>query len=222
MTILGSRIQRDALFERRAEHWRGWLERQAESEETTRTILHARKYLSDLERIVQLLRRKFEAYGTRGSIGRWWPDVPEDFPEPGEVRKLLRQIEQRLPEVQHEIIRLEQERSDASLLAEETGARLDAESAGEELDELRQHARQLLETRRALLDRLVQSYGRYSNQLVELETLAGYFLAEVEKVEAFLYERALLVRSVPKPQRSMQSPWHRGAGRLARSRRGCA
>jgi potassium efflux system protein len=170
-----------------------------ESERVTRSLVNARKHLSDLERIVQLLRRKFDAYGHRGSVARWWPDVPDDFPEPGEVERLLRRVEQRLPEVQHEAIRLEQVRSDASRFGLEVLADLEEEATGEELSALRSEARELLETRRELLDRLIQANGRFSNQLVEFETLASYFTAEVERIEAFLYEHLLFVRSVPRP-----------------------
>jgi potassium efflux system protein len=170
-----------------------------ESERVTRGLVNARKHLSDLERTVQLLRRKFDAYGHRGSVARWWPDVPDDFPEPGQIERHLRRVEQLLPEVQHESIRLEQVRSDASRFGLEVLADLEAEASGEKLAELRHEARELLETRRELLDRLIQAGGRYSNQLVEFEALASYFTAEVERVEAFLYEHLLFVRSVPKP-----------------------
>ena len=35
--------------------------------------------------MIQLTRRKFQAFGYRGSVTRWWPDVPQDFPGPGDL-----------------------------------------------------------------------------------------------------------------------------------------
>ena len=51
----------------------------------------------------------------------------------------------------------------------------------------------------ALLDDLIQLYGRYSDQLVALESVTRRFLNEDRSVTAFLYEQLLWVRSVPRP-----------------------
>ena len=53
------------------------------SEHTVTALLATRKHLADVNRIVEITRRKFEAFGHRGSITRWWPDVPDDLPDMG-------------------------------------------------------------------------------------------------------------------------------------------
>jgi potassium efflux system protein len=172
---------------------------EALSEETTKALLATRKNTADLQRMAQLTRRKFEAVGYRGSIYRWWPEIPEDFPRPGNVGGSLRRLEQRIPGVQHQLIRFEQQRSQIQELANRTMLELES-SEGEAVDpELQRTAGALLDTRRDLLDELIRQYGRYSNQLVELETISLNLLNDLEQIQAFLYERALWVRSVPRP-----------------------
>jgi small-conductance mechanosensitive channel len=172
---------------------------EARSEQTARAIAATRKHQADLDRIIQLTRRKFEAFGHRGSVTRWWPDVPDDFPEPGDVDVYVDELRRRIPEAQHELIRLEQQRSEARALASNTMEALRT-AEGETIDpELQRIARDLLNQRRELLDDAIQAFGRYSNQLVELETKSSYFLGEVRIVQEFLYERFLWVRSVPRP-----------------------
>ncbi|MCZ6779957.1 MAG: mechanosensitive ion channel [Acidobacteria bacterium] len=170
-----------------------------ESEKTTDALAATRKYLSDLDRISQLTRRKFEAFGYRGSITRWWPDIPANFPKPGDVAGTIRSLEQRIPEVQHQLIRFEQERAKSRELADRVLKDLMEKHGEEGRGELLISARKLFDTRRDLLDELIQFYGRFSNQLVEHDTVSTFFLHEREALQSFLYERALWVRSVPRP-----------------------
>jgi len=169
------------------------------SEQTARQLADTRRHLTDLERIIQITRRKFEAFGHRGSISRWWPEIPEDFPEPGAVANAIRGLESGIPEAQHQLIRLEQLRTKARKLADRTLLDLETDQ-GEDADpELNHLARELFNRRRELLDELIQSYGRHTNTLIELETLSRYFAGEQQRVWSFLLERLLWVRSVPKP-----------------------
>ena len=162
-------------------------------------IVATRKNLTDLDRIEQVTRRQFETVGYRGSMTRWWPDIPEEFPKPEDVLTVIQRLQERIPAVQHRQIRFEQQRSrarevqDRALL--DLGAELGEKAAPEEM----RRARNLFNTRRDLLDRLMQLYGRYSNQLVELEALLQTLLEERQEFQAYLYERILWVRSVPRP-----------------------
>jgi hypothetical protein len=81
------------------------------SETTAKSLLISRKNTSDLDRIAELTRRKFEAFGNRGSITRWWPDIPSDFPKVGDIAAQLDRLEILIPEVEHQLITLEQQRS---------------------------------------------------------------------------------------------------------------
>lgn len=168
------------------------------SEEVTRSMTATRKHLADLDRIVQLTRRQFEAAGYRGSVTRWWPEIPDGFPGPGEIATDLRLLAKTIPGVQHQVIRFEQQRSASRELASTILADLEAETG--ELDpELHKTALDLLSLRRDLLDQLIQQYGRYADQLVEQERSSKVFLSSVKQVESFLYEKLLWVRSVPRP-----------------------
>ena len=168
------------------------------SEGVAQSLTATRKHLADLDRIIQLTRRKFEAAGYRGAVTRWWPEVPDSFPAPGEIATDLRDLERTIPGVQHQLIRFEQQRSASRKLS----SRIldDLETASGEVDPgLHQIALDLLSLRRDLLDQLIQQYGKYSNQLVEQESVSTFFLGEVQRVERFLYEKLLWVRSVPRP-----------------------
>jgi len=168
------------------------------SEEAARALSATRKHLADLDRIVQLTRRQFDASGYRGSVTRWWPEVPEGFPEPGKIATDLRILEKTIPGVQHQVIRFEQQRSASRKLANQIVAELETD-AGELDPELNQAALDLFSLRRDLLDQLIQHYGRYSDQLAEQEHTSEFFLGEVQQVESFLFEKLLWIRSVPRP-----------------------
>ncbi|HUV12590.1 MAG TPA: mechanosensitive ion channel domain-containing protein, partial [Acidobacteriota bacterium] len=169
------------------------------SESTARALAVTGKNVSDLSRLIQLTIRKFQAFGRRGSISRWWPAPPEDFAKPGDIAKTIRELEWRVPEAQHDLIRFEQERLEVRELRAKTLAGLRVVYPGEGGRENRNIARKLLSTRRQLLDRLIELYGRYSSQLIELQTVSRHFLSEVNGITSFLYEQLLWVRSVPRP-----------------------
>jgi len=161
-----------------------------ESAAADRELTETRKYQTELERLSQLTRRRFEAVGHYGDITQWWPNIPKDFPRIPEVSRLIRDRETLLPNIQHQLIQLEQERAgfrefERSLISEV------------EPGESRRILAKLLYTRRELLDDLIDYYGRYSSRLFELVTVQQNFLSEAEKTSAFLTEKALWVRSVP-------------------------
>ena len=172
---------------------------ESRAEKTARAVARTRKNLSDFDRIIQLARRKYEAFGRHGSLQRWWPEIPDDFPKPGELASLITELEQTAPQIQHDLIRLEQQRSAEHSFSGKLVESLEAEQ-GEELDaRVRRVTHELLDTRRELLDELIRATGRYSNQVVELESVSRRFMDIEERVRAFLHERLLWVRSVPKP-----------------------
>jgi potassium efflux system protein len=169
------------------------------SEGTTRALITTRKHLTDLDRISDLTRRKFEAFGHRGSITRWWPEIPEDFPEPGDVAAAIRRLDGRIPEVEHQLITFEQQRSGALELAHRIRLDLNEAHGGDVDPDVMRVASELLAARRDILDSLIQQYGRYSDQLIEHRTVARHFLDRRQLVERFLYENILWSRSVPRP-----------------------
>jgi len=171
----------------------------AHSERTIKDLDATRRHQAELNRITELTRRKFQAYGSRGSITRWWPKFPKDFFEPGTIANTIRHLDEEIPEVEHQLITYEQQRSGAHDLAREI--MLDLETTyGDDLDpETAQDVRDLLAVRQDLLDLLIQRGRRYSNQLVEYQTVSSNFLSQLQEVERFLYAHILWSRSVPKP-----------------------
>jgi potassium efflux system protein len=170
-----------------------------QTEQTVQDLDATRNHQAQLNRIIELTSRKFEAYGHRGSVARWWPDVPEDFPEPGTVAATIQYLDEEIPEVEHALIVYEQKRSRARALARTTMLQLQ-EELGDELDpELGLRVRELLARRQDLLDELIRRGGRYETLLIEYRAIQSSFLAKVREVERFLYSRMLWARSVPKP-----------------------
>ena len=169
------------------------------SELTVKALDDTRHHQAQLNRIAELTSRKFEAYGHRGSVARWWPDVPEDFPEPGNIAKAIQDLDEEIPEVEHRLIIYEQQRSNALDLTRQTMLDLRNE-LGEDLDpELVQRVREFLAERQDILDELIQRGERYSNQLIEYHTASDNLLRHIRVVERFLFSHILWSRSVPKP-----------------------
>ncbi len=169
------------------------------AEQTVKALDTTRHHQAQLNRIAELTSRKFEAYGHRGSVTRWWPDVPDDFPEPGMIAENIQGLDEEIPEVEHQLITYEQQRAKALDLSREIMLELHNEF-GDDLDPaLAQRVRDLLGERQDLLDELIQRLGRYSNLLVEYRTASKKLLNQVRDVERFLYSHVLWSRSVPKP-----------------------
>jgi potassium efflux system protein len=169
------------------------------SEDVVKALDNIRHHQAQLNRIADLTSRKFEAYGHRGSVTRWWPDVPDDFPEPGYVANVIQHLEEEIPEVEHRLIIYEQQRSRSLDLARDTMLELQNEF-GEDIDpELAQQVRDVLAVRQDLLDELIQRLSRYSNQLVEYRAASNKFHRQVRDVERFLFSHILWSRSVPRP-----------------------
>jgi potassium efflux system protein len=170
-----------------------------QAEQTVSELDETRAFQAELNHIAQLTARKFEVYGHRGSVTRWWPEIPEDFPEIAAIAKTIRYLDEEIPEVDHHIITSEQDRARAHELSRNTIEQLKTELGDEFTPELEQRVRQLFELRQDLLDELIQKGGRYSNQLTEYRTVLGNFFTQVTSIEAFLYSHVLWSRSVPRP-----------------------
>lgn len=169
------------------------------SESMATALVTIRRHQAELNRIAELALRKYQAYGRQGSITRWWPNVPEDFPKTGAVGDRIRRLDEEIPEVDYQLITNEQERSAAPELTRKIMLELEMEF-GDQLDlDLVPRVRHLLSTRQDLLDRLILEGGRYSNQLAEYRTLSANFLGRLEEIEQFLFAHALWSRSVPRP-----------------------
>ncbi len=164
------------------------------SERTAKELSATRAYRSTLSRIAELTRRKFEAYGGRGAITRWWPKIPKGFPRSERVAETIQQISEQAPEVEYRLISYEQLRSGALDVTRTTVGGL-----ADGPPDLVRTVREILSTRQDLLDQLILREGRYSAQLEEYRAASEDFLEELRKLENFLLAHALWSRSVPRP-----------------------
>ena len=169
------------------------------SEQTVRALAAARRHQAQLNRIAELTRRQFEAYGRRGSVARWWPETPADFPKPGAIAAVIQELDEEIPEVEHQLITYEQRRSRARDVTRELMLELEAVYGDDLNPKSAQRAGDLLASRRELLDVLIRRGEQYSGQLVEYRTVSESFLAQLQEVERFLYAHILWSRSVPRP-----------------------
>jgi potassium efflux system protein len=169
------------------------------SEQTVKGIAATRNYQMQLDQISELTARKFSAYGHRGSVQRWWPEVPDGFPEIGTLETVIEYLDEEIPDVEHRLITAEQSRSKAHSLARSTLSEISEELGDEMTPELELETRTLLAIRQDVLDEVIQRGGRYSNELVEYRTVAGIFHAQLEDINRFLFSHVLWSRSVPRP-----------------------
>ena len=163
-------------------------------------LAQTRKNLVELERILQLTKRRFEAVGHDGDITQWWPRNTSGFPGIPETASEIRRLEAQIPNIQHQLIQYEQERvrfrefeNDISALLEETQS---AEN-GSLTPEMEGLIWDLVRTRRELLDDLINQGGRYFSRVEELVTVLTNFLVRSEELRNYTQERLLWVRSVP-------------------------
>ncbi|RKX69308.1 MAG: hypothetical protein DRP60_16765, partial [Spirochaetes bacterium] len=169
------------------------------SEKAEKAIIETRNHQLQLDRIAELTIRKFEAYGHRGSLKRWWPQIPDGFPEASNVSSTIQYLEREIPEVEHTLITFEQKRTQSSEYARQTIDQLQDELGDNLTPSMLRQIRSLLAARQDLLDALIQRGTRYSNQLAEYKNLSGTFLLQLKDVELFLYSNVIWSRSVPKP-----------------------
>ena len=163
-------------------------------------LAQTRKNVVELERILQLTRRRFEAVGHDGDITQWWPRDMGDFPGVPETASEIRQLEALVPNLQHHLIQYEQERVGFREFENGIGSLLEGTQSAESgslTPEMQILIWDLVRTRRELLDDLINQGGRYFSRVEELVTVLTNYLVRSEELESFTRERLLWVRSVP-------------------------
>ncbi|MCZ6779048.1 MAG: mechanosensitive ion channel [Acidobacteria bacterium] len=185
---------------------------QVRSEDTAKALLDTRKHLGDLGRISDLTRRKFAAFRYSGNVRRWWPEFPTGFPTREDINEILLRLDWVIPEVQHDQIQFEQLRSRARERENEILDKLRIAPQEEAGPELQRQVANLLTARRDILDDLIQANGQYSSRLVEFRSVSQNFLNQEAQITAFIFERGLWVRSVPRP--NIPTPGDIGRGFL--------
>ena len=166
-------------------------------EETDRRLAEARRHITELDRIAELTRRRFEAAGSGSTYLQWWPKMPPDFPKLPELEQDVQERRRLIPELQLQLIQLEEQRAEADRAAFAALQRIDALSIDEKNKvELRREVDELLRSRRDLLDALIQRYTQYLNRLLELGELTQNLLRNVQETEGFLLQNLYWSRTV--------------------------
>jgi potassium efflux system protein len=159
-----------------------------------------RQSLSEAQQAFETTRRKWEVVRFRGSVLQWWPNVPMSLERPAQLSREIRLRELQIPEIQHQLILLEERRAAAGDIQAQLAATLQgnsAEAGGGNPQELQQLKRELLRTRRELLDELISKSTQYSNLLYDLDNVSQELLAQLNALQEYVMARVLWARSVP-------------------------
>ena len=81
------------------------------SDRTARRLADVRHRITQLERIIDLTRRRMDAVGRWGSAVHWWPATPDGFPTKRALVADATERRQLIPYVQHQLILFEEERA---------------------------------------------------------------------------------------------------------------
>ena len=166
-------------------------------EATERGLADTRRHITELDRISELTRRRFEAAGSGTSYRQWWPNLPPDFPKLSDLEENVRGRRSLIPELQLQLIHLEEQRSEADRTAVEALQRIDTLNLDEkQKNEMRRLVDELTRTRRDLLDELIRRYTQYLNRLLELDELTRNLLRDSQEAQAFLYENLYWSRTI--------------------------
>jgi len=169
------------------------------TEEATRQLGLRREQTARVKDVMRLARRKFDVVGMTADSSQWFPEIPDSFPTRPELLAEIRAQTVIIPDVEHQLIMLEEMRSgDADLETQLTEwlGQLDISRDAADAAEWETLLRSLLGTRRELLDRLLVGYRNYLKQVTELASATQESLAEFESGANYLIERIFWVRSV--------------------------
>ena len=75
-----------------------------QSERKSQDLAIVRRNTAEMDRVIELTRRRMEAVGLWGSSAHWWPSLPEDFPTYEEQQTKAGELRALIPLVQHQLI----------------------------------------------------------------------------------------------------------------------
>ncbi len=169
------------------------------AEEVARQLGARREQTARAKDIMRLARRKFDVVGMTADASQWFPDA-DSLPSSSELKAELSVHEVIIPDVEHQLITLEEMRAgqpDSEGQLADWLARLEISADAADAAEWEALLRGLLSTHRELLDRLIAGHNRYLSQLKEFVSASRQSLTEIESGKAYVVERVFWVRSVP-------------------------
>ncbi|MFV1965527.1 MAG: mechanosensitive ion channel domain-containing protein [Pirellulaceae bacterium] len=165
---------------------------------TSQKLERTNQDLDRIKREFQSIQEKVDRGGLTEGIGLLLRRQLATLPD---VREHQRQLQTRRTEIRTtelNLIDLDDERyqlSDTERVADRMLEELSPLPADVKWEDLRQALRELLETRKELLDKLIQSQGSYFDLLIQLDSSEDELIREVEAYTEYLRERVLWIRS---------------------------
>ena len=146
------------------------------------------------------LKEKVEAVGLTKAVGLLLLRKGAELPDVSEYRRSIEQRQEKMSQVQFDWIQLEEIRSELSVLDEEVVQRMqqvDPSLPEWQRESIRREVRKLLETRRKLLDNLIDDYRTYFSKMVDLDNSERQLVERANKFSAYVRERVLWVQNIP-------------------------
>ncbi|RMG10668.1 MAG: hypothetical protein D6731_17055 [Planctomycetota bacterium] len=164
-------------------------------EASARFAESTRRDLAELRERFRAIRRRELAAGLTDALGKSLRRFYEELPAQGDLAKALRLTEDRLAKAELDVIQLEEQRERAGDIDRNLQELL-AELPAEGRPAVEPVARELLEQRRDLLDKLIAETHRLIGVLLELELSQRELGAAAEEFRRYAERRILWVRSV--------------------------
>jgi potassium efflux system protein len=173
-------------------------------DEVARKLATAEESVARVEADRARLASKLEAAGLTGSVGLLLRKQRADAPDVGKYRRFIRMRRELISETQVRQIELREARrelADVDALVARAMAGVDAELPAAERAEIESLLRDLLETKRKVLDALIADHEAYFQKLVDFDAKQQELVEKTEDLLRFIDERILWIPSgtLPKP-----------------------
>jgi potassium-dependent mechanosensitive channel len=177
----------------------------------------AKERLARLRESFRRVRRKARVAGLTNAMGQLLRKRLEELPSASALRRGSALRQDQISDVQYKLILREEERAEAGDVERRLEATL-APLAPQERTRIQGVVRELLTTRRDLLDALIRDSTLIFNRLVDLDQTDRLLIEGTQEYRSYLEERILWVRSVsgsavPSPPDALRAVgWLLGAG----------
>jgi potassium efflux system protein len=173
-------------------------------DDVARKLATAEESVARVEADRARLASKLEAAGLTGSVGLLLRKQRADAPDVGKYRRFIRMRRELISETQVRQIELREARrelADVDALVARAMAGVDADLSSAERAEIESLLRDLLETKRKVLDALISDHEAYFQKLVDFDAKQQELVEKTEDLLRFIDERILWIPSgtLPKP-----------------------
>lgn len=167
-------------------------------DDLARKIVHAEEGVTTLESEYERLSARLESAGLTDSVGLLLRKTRAEVPDTGMFRRFIRLRQEEIGHVQARQTELREELAsldDPKAMVERTLARLGPDTTPQDRARLEGLLRDLLDTKRRVLQALLDDYETYFQKLVDLDSRQQELIQRSEKLLRFIDERILWVPS---------------------------